>query len=413
MRVAIAGAGVAGLAAAWLLEESHDVVLLEELEAPGGNLRTFFPPGPVHTPEPVELGVRAVPSDPDSLVMRLSGALGLDRGQWLPLPSGHILLSDREEADGPRRTASPLAAARREEAARATALLAEQAYRWKRGGLDWEVPLREMVEDFDLPRRVKEVAVYSLPAATFGCTLEEAGLLSARAVGEFYAEDPAVPAPASCRLRGGMQSLARRLLSQSPSAELALDTALRTVHPRGGKPELTDADGRRYRVDALVLALPADAAARALSSCFDPLRERLASYAYRPLLYQAHRDPRFMPADRGTWAPSTVTVHGPWAETTDWYPTKNGDLFVSQVTHRNPRPYAPLASAAFRTVQPTPSMLRARRRLLRSQGDRGVFLAGHVTTPVNTLENALGSVVAVAHRLAPRSRRLALLLDNT
>ncbi|MFF8555664.1 FAD-dependent oxidoreductase [Streptomyces sp. NPDC015501] len=413
MRVAIAGAGMAGLAAAWLLEESHDVLLLEEQEAPGGNLRTFFPPDPVHMPEAVELGVRAVPSSPDSLVGRLSGALGLDRGQWLPLPSGHLLLSDRGEADGSRRTTSPLAPVRREEAVRATALLAEQAHHWKSERLDWEVPLREMVEDFDLPEQLKEVAVYSLPAATFGCTLEEAGLLSARAVGELWAEDPATPAPVSCRLRGGMQSLARHLVSRSPHAELAIGTALRTVHRRGGKPELTDTNGHRYRVDALVLAVPADEAARILSPPFGPLRARLASYAYRPLLYQVHQDPCHMPVDRGTWAPSTVTVHGPWAETTDWHPTKNGDLFVSQVTHRKPRPRTPLASAGFRTVQPTPGMLKAQRELLRFQGDGGVFLAGHVTTPVNTLENALGSAVAVTRHLAPRSRRLAQLLDDT
>ncbi|MFF5639431.1 FAD-dependent oxidoreductase [Streptomyces sp. NPDC012825] len=413
MRVAIAGAGMAGLAAAWLLEESHDVLLLEERKTPGGNLRTFFPPDPVHVPEAVELGVRAVPSGPHSLVARLSGALGLDRGQWLPLPSGRLLLSDRGEADGSRCTASPFAPVRREEAVRAAALLAEQAHHWKNERLGWEVPLREMVEDFDLPRRVKEVAVYSLPAATFGCTLEQAGLLSARAVGELWAEDPAAPAPVSCRLRGGMHSLAQHLVSRSSRVQLALGTALRMVHRHGGKPELTDTNGRRYRVDALVLAVPADEAARILSPHFGPLRARLASYAYRPLLYQVHRDACHMPVDRDTWAPSTVTVHGPWAETTDWYPTKNGDLFVSQVTHRKPRPRTPLASAGFRTVQPTPGMLKAQRELLRSQGDGGIFLAGHVTTPVNTLENALGSAIAVARQLAPRSRRLAQLLDDT
>ncbi|MFE9458872.1 FAD-dependent oxidoreductase [Streptomyces californicus] len=413
MRVAIAGAGMAGLAAAWLLEESHDVLLLEERATPGGNLRTFFPPDPVHMPEAVELGVRAVPLGPDSLIARLSGALGLDRGQWLPLPPGHLLLSDRGKADVSHRAVSPVAPMRREEAARAAALLAEQAHHWKSGGLDWEVPLREMVEDFDLPQRVKEVAVYSLPAATFGCTLQEAGLLSARAVGELWAEDPAAPAPASCRLRGGMQSLARRLVPRSSRVELALGTGLRTVHRHGGKTELTDTNGRHHQVDALVLAAPADEAARILSPRFGPLRTRLGSYVYRPLLYQVHRDPCHMPVDRGTWAPSTVTVHGPWAETTDWYPTTSGDLFVSQVTHRKPRPRAPLISTGFRTVQPTPGMLGAQRELVRSQGEDGIFLAGHVIAPVNTLENALGSAVAVARRLAPRSRRLARLLDDT
>ncbi|MFE5834316.1 FAD-dependent oxidoreductase [Streptomyces sp. NPDC056488] len=412
MRVAIAGAGMAGLTTAWLLEETHDIVLLEEREKPGGNLHTFLPPGPTHAPETVELGVRAVSLDPDSLVMRLSLALGLDRGQWLSLPSGQLLLGDRERAEDSCGTTSPPVRKRCEEAEEAAALLAEQAHKWRSGELGWEVPLREMVEDFDLPRRTKDMAVYSLPAATFGCTLAEAGLLSARAIGEFYAKDPATPSQAAGRPRKGMQSLALRLVSDSPRMESKFGTAVRALQRRAGKTELTDAKGRRHQVDALVLAVPADTAAQILSSYPGSLQARLASYAYRPLRYQVHRDPCYMPSDRDVWTPSTVTVHAPWAETTDWYAMKSGDLFVSQVTHRSHRPRAPLASAAFRTVQPTPRMLQAQRELLRSQGDGGLFFAGHVTTSVNTLENALKSAVEVTHQLAPRSRRLARLLGT-
>ncbi|WP_420169460.1 FAD-dependent oxidoreductase [Streptomyces violaceoruber] len=413
MRIAIAGAGIAGLTAAWLLEDSHDVVLLEKRAQPGGNLRTFYPPGTGRVPEAVELGVREVPSAPDSMVMRLAGELGMDRGHWQPLPSGRLLLSDRD-GQGRRRTADALEPVPREVAVRAVALMAEHAYRWKSGRLGWEVPLREMVRDFDLPDWVREVAVYSLPAAAFGCTLDEAGALSARAVGELYAEDPSAPAVAGCRPRGGMQSLARRLASRLFRAELALGTALRSVRLRGGGPEVTDTDGCRYRTDALVLAVPADEAARTLSPhFFSPARAPLASYAYRPLLYQVHRSTCRMPVDRRLWAPTTMSVHGARAETTDWHPTSDGDLFVSQISSGAPGPGCPLASASFRTLQPTPGMLRAQRKLLALQGDDGVFFAGHVTTPVNTLENALGSAVAVARRLAPRSRRLARLLADT
>ncbi|MFH8751708.1 FAD-dependent oxidoreductase [Streptomyces rimosus] len=410
MRVGIAGAGAAGLATAWLLDGLHDTLLLEARSDIGGNLRSMHPPGGTGTPHALDLGVQEVPLHLAGRTARLADALGLGDGQWTELPSGHAVVCDGAAA-GARHACRTGA----EEADAAVGLLSEQAAAWQREAVPWTVPLQDLVEPWDLPRHVKDEAVYARPASVFGCTLREARRLSARSVGAFYA-DPGKEADArTYRLRGGMQALAWQLARRCRSARLVPEAALRRVRRTGGHLEMVDSRGARHPVDAVVLALPADAARRVLGSTGGTgrIRSLLNTYAYHPLVYGVHDDPCYLPADRGRWAPTTVSVHGPWAESTTWRERPEGDLFVSQLTHRDVRPRSVLATTAFRTLQPTPAMLRAQAELLGAQGRGGLYFAGHLTTRVDDLDSVVASAADVARRLAPESPRLAQLTTTT
>jgi predicted NAD/FAD-binding protein len=55
LRIAVVGAGIAGLGAAWLLSRRHDVVLYETEGRLGGHARTVEAPGP-QGPIPVDTG---------------------------------------------------------------------------------------------------------------------------------------------------------------------------------------------------------------------------------------------------------------------------------------------------------------------------------------------------------------------
>jgi uncharacterized protein len=56
MKVAIVGTGVSGLAAAWALDRSHEVVLYEAAERPGGHVHTHSVDDPLHGPLAVDSG---------------------------------------------------------------------------------------------------------------------------------------------------------------------------------------------------------------------------------------------------------------------------------------------------------------------------------------------------------------------
>ncbi|MFD7663901.1 FAD-dependent oxidoreductase [Streptomyces sp. NPDC059788] len=415
MRVGIAGAGAAGLATAWLLDGVHDTLLLETRRDVGGNLRSVHPPAGSGTPTALDLGVQEVPLHLAGLTRRLADALGLDSGQWTRVPADRTIIRDGTSA---RRRADGAGTAHRgtgESSAHAADLLAKHAASWQRDDLAWIVRLEEVVEPWDLPRHVKDEAVYALPASVFGCTLLDARRLSARAVGAFYADRGDGADARTYRLRGGMQALAWQLARQCRSARLVPGAALRRVRRTAGRLEMIDGHGARHAVDAVVLALPAEAARCVLGSLGGAGRTQalLSTYTYRDLVYGVHEDPCYLPADRERWTPSTVTVHGPWAETTTWRARPGGDLFVSQLTHRGTLPRTVLATTAFRTPQPTPQMLSAQAELLSLQGEGGVYFAGHTTTRVDDLDSSLASAVAVARLLAPDSPRLARLAGTT
>ncbi|MFE3203122.1 FAD-dependent oxidoreductase [Embleya sp. NPDC059237] len=56
MRIAIIGAGIAGLTAAWLLDEEHQVTVYEAADRIGGNIRTATFGGAGDSPVAVDLG---------------------------------------------------------------------------------------------------------------------------------------------------------------------------------------------------------------------------------------------------------------------------------------------------------------------------------------------------------------------
>ncbi|WOP07034.1 FAD-dependent oxidoreductase [Streptomyces cyaneofuscatus] len=413
MRIGIAGAGIAGLAAAWLLDGVHDVVVLEARSTLGGNLRTVHLPDAADGAETVELGVQGVPLRLSHLVAAFASALGFRREEWTGLPDSRAIqwespsiLRGGDAADAKR--------SQKEAARDALAVLAAEAADWIRQDIDWDVSLEAQVNSWKPSDFVRNGMVHALAASLFGCTMREAGQLSARAVGAFYAEPDEDGAAGLFRLRGGMQSLAWRLASDTSTTSLLPGRALRRLHRTEDGWEMIDRSDERWPVDAVVLALPAYAARAALPLSDAPeLNAALGAFTYRDLSYGIHRDAFYMPPDRRHWAPSHVTVHGPWAETTSWTRRPGGqDVFVSQLTHRDELPRTLLATSAFRTLQPTTDLVAAQNELNSYQGAKNIYFAGHLTVPVNELESTLASAVAVCRRLTPSLPRLTSLTSH-
>ncbi|SER68994.1 FAD-dependent oxidoreductase [Streptomyces qinglanensis] len=414
MRIGIAGGGLAGLTTAWLLEGTHDVVLLESRNAFGGNLRSMNVTGPDGTEHTVDLGVQEVSLPSFVTFRRLADALGISRDAWVPAPvSTSIRLAGRPEplhtqglgTGTPSGAQGPAA----DQVRAAADLLAAGAAEWEEQDLDWQIPLGELIEPWPLDREVVERVVLAPPASLWGCPVPAARGLSARAVAAFTAAPEGSPTPESQLLHGGMQRLASRLTAALQRTELLPGSGLRSVRRDGDGYLLTDGRERTHRVDALVLALPAHAAAAALRDVPGRglLRDVLGSYTYQEAEYGVHLDPCYLPEERRHWAATSILVDGDRAERTTWYgPALGTDLFVSQLTHRARPPRRLLARSAFRSVLPTPEAQRARGYLAGIQGQDGLYFAGHLTADVDCQETAVDSAVHVARRVAPHSLRL-------
>ncbi|WP_157854606.1 NAD(P)-binding protein [Streptomyces griseofuscus] len=416
MRVGIAGGGIAGLTLAWLLAEDHEVLVLEEQPRLGGNaesVRTTLH-GKTYV---IDLGVRETPLEASPVWRHMAAAAGIPAEDLVETTSSRVVFREHERSAlwvsaDPTDMTRPVTPDGQTD--QAMARLAQQSARWQEQGASWDLTLDEALNDW-LPRSFPaQRLLCALPASLYGCTLDEARQLSARAVGATLTPPDGVPR--TTYLRSGAASLIHGLAAGfSRSVRMRLSTGLRTVRQAGAGFELVDGAGAVHRVDALALALPADRALAVLSGLVGTgaWQTALGCIAYRNVTYALHRDPYGMPENRRLWSASNTTVDEYRSQTTTWYgPSLGVDLFVSQVDHRSAPPREQLARSSFRATLPTPAACRARQRLGEIEAGQRLLFLGHCTTPVETQEAAMRSAMAVAHHLAPRGARLRRLRNH-
>ncbi|WP_079107522.1 NAD(P)-binding protein [Streptomyces sp. NRRL S-1521] len=416
VRVGIAGGGIAGLTLAWLLSESHEVVLLEERPRLGGNVKSVLTAAD-GGPCAIDLGVRETPVEVSPVWRHIAAAVGVSAGDLVATTASRVVLRKHERsplwvsAADPTDTARPVTTGG--PAYRAMARFADQSARWETEGMSWDVTVGDVLDSWPLPSTAVRHLLCAFPASLHGCTTDEVRSLSARAVGTTFT--PPHTVPRTTYLRSGASSLVHGLAAGARSARLLLGTGLRAVRRAGEGFELVDSAGAVHATDVVALALPADHALAALSGLAGAgaWRTALKAVEYREMTYVLHRDPYGMPENRRTWSAGNTTVDGNRSETTTWYgPSLGVDLFVSQLDHRAGRPREELARSSFRATLPTPQACRARQRLgAIHEGQRLLFL-GHCTTPVETQEAAMASAVAVAQHLTPCGKRLRDYLEG-
>ncbi|MCD9904503.1 NAD(P)-binding protein [Streptomyces sp. SM13] len=411
MRVGIAGGGIAGLTLAWLLGESHEVLLLEERPRLGGNAESVQM-SVLGSTCVVDLGVRETPVEASPVWRHMAASAGIPAEDLVATTSSRVVFRENEcsalwvSAADPDDTVRPVTT--HGPAYRAMARLAEESARWEAEGASWDLTVDEVLNAWSPLSSSVEQLLCALPASLHGCTLDEVRNLSARAVGATLTKPDVVPR--TTYLRFGATALVHGLVAGcSRSVRVLLGTGLRAVRQAGAGFELVDGTGAVHPVDAVALALPADHALASLSGMAgtSAWQTALNSIVYREVTYALHRDPYGVPEDRRLWSASNTIMDGHRSQTTIWYgPSLGVDLFVSQVDHRPEPPREELARSSFRATLPTPASCWARQRLGAIEAGQRLLFLGHCTTPVETQEAAMRSALAVAYHLAPRSPRL-------
>ena len=391
MKIAIVGSGIAGLCAAWALNQRHDITVFEAEGYLGGH---------AHTVEVVDRG-RRVPVDTGFIVyneltypkltrlfrelevptekseMSFSASLGQGAFEYKgDLPG---LLAQPSNLGRPRfwRMLRDILRFYRE----APELLTQEAEEGPSLGAYLEAGRYsdDFVNDHLLPMGAAIWStslsdMRSFPARTFVQFCQNHGLLLL------------TNRPQWMTVKGGSREYVRRL-SRSFRHRVRLNQAVVACRRTPLGVFVTTEAGGEERFDQLVLACHSDQALRILGP--DATRqeaETLGALGYEDNLAVLHRDPELMPRRRGAWASwnylgGEVEARGRKVSVTYWMNRlqnlKTGEpLLLSLNPIRRPDPDKVLASYSYAHPQFDQAALEAQAALYRIQGTQRTWFCG-------------------------------------
>jgi len=410
LRIAVVGAGIAGLGAAWLLSRQHDVVLFEADDRLGGHARTVEAPGPngaipvdtgfivfnhVNYPHLTSLfshlGVATKKSDMSFAVTVDDGAIEYG------CKTVNAALAQRSNALRPEfwrmvrdilmfnRTA--LAVAQSDPHLTIEGLIQRQRlgewftryYLLPMSGAIWSTPRRQM---------------HDFPALALARFFENHGLLSLNGQHQWWTVD------------GGSREYVSRMAA-TMSAEVRLRSPVARVERGFGGVTVHAGGAPAERFDQVVFACHSDQALRMLADPDLPERRVLERVRYQPNRAVLHTDASQMPKRRACWSSwvyqASSEVEEDSAAVTYWMNSLQGipddtPLFVTL----NPTRPIPEDKVLDEHVCHHPVFdlhaLAAQAELPSIQGRRGTWFCG-AWTRYGFHEDGLASAVAVAERL--------------
>jgi len=419
MKIAVIGAGLAGLSAAWLLGRSHQVTLFERQARPGFTAASVTVPGPEGQGLRVDVPLRVfypgyyptlgrlyralgVASEPVSYAASFCGADGQLYFRYRNLQFGArswAVLAPRDLLSGRRAwriVGGLLQFHRRVAAAGPSGHLAA-------GSIGDYVRAQRCPQEF--------VDGFLLPtiATVCTCTCRQALDFPAAVILGYLAQG--VARQSVRRALHGADDVQQRLLAGV--ADWRCDARIHAVHHEASGLLLRMVDGSTQRFDHVVMATQANQALALLAEARTDEVAMLSAFRYTPVEVVTHTDPTLMPARRRDWSPVNLRVapdhEAPAA--TIWVnavqPALRGAPDVFQTVHpqRQPRANTVIGQARFERplVDAGSASALARLQGLHQEPDRRLWFCGaYAQAGIPLLESAVRSSYDVAWRIDPR-----------
>lgn len=387
-RVAVVGSGIAGLSAAWLLGQRHEVHLFEADRRPGGHSHTVDAPSPGGTVA-VDTGfiVYNEPAYPNltALFAHLDVATQpTDMSFGVSLDGGALeyagtdfngLFAQRSNLLRPRfwRMLRELMRFYRE-APRDDAAAGMQ-------------PLEEYLDAHGYGTALREDHLYPMAAAIWSTPAAQVGRYPTAAFVRFCENHGLLRVsgrPQWRTVQGGSRSYVRQL-TRGMGERLHLDSAVLEVQRSAQGVQLRTRHGWLPGLfDQVVLACHADQALRLLPDASDEERHLLGAFGYSRNLAVLHSDSALMPRRRAVWSAWNYLADRAQPDAlcvTYWMNRLQGiaedrPLFVTLNPVQPPRPEHLLRTEVYEHPLFDAEALRAQARLWSLQGQRRSWFCG-------------------------------------
>jgi predicted NAD/FAD-binding protein len=411
VRVAVVGAGAAGLVSSWLLQSEHGVTCYESGGDAGGNAR------PVVIEEDgdrleVAMGPTYFLPSGYRVLMAIFAELGVE---LVRLPTSLTVYREGGEPRfvsptlRPRRLRPLLRPGMAKDLTAWLKILAATIDLRHRG--DTETTWGQFVSALGLPAVFVTEVAEAVSSAFLGVSFEELHGVSASSALLYLA----LALPTASRglqppvaVKGGTHRWIQRILEEITRVRLRLGDPVHTVASRR-EGVVVEAEHGLERYDAAVVTVPRWSAGELLGGA---VAEAAALVPSTEADLVVHRDGTFRRGDRSDSEASIRTFSDAAQLTTAAGRLLGREVFRSWVTYAPDPPADVLACVHYRHPIPVPAVRRAQEMVRALDGTGGVHLVGSWTRDVDSHESAVVSAVEVALRLLGDGRRARALLPG-
>jgi predicted NAD/FAD-binding protein len=412
MNIGIIGAGAAGLTAAWLLNENHNVTIFEKESRLGGHAHTI-----------------EVATDGEVIPIE-SGFEFFAQGMWpvfcrllkiLDVPIHvYAVTATFYTTDNSRVYRMPLV---RNGGVNWSTFKPRQLFTmlWFRRALrraeslirsgDTSITLEEFVEGLNLNRPFKDKFLYPLLLAGWCIEIEDFKRLAAYNVLKYlvWREVGRFSQTYSTEIVGGSRIYIDALARASKRARIRLSSTIRRLMRHGDSYVVEESGGARREFDHLIIATNARQAFELTAnlSGVEALWRELNKVEYFKTSIAIHGDRRLMPSDEKHWSVINIRFDGARSSNTIWKRWRSGrPIFRSWVTHDAQLPDPLYHLETYEHPKPTPEYFKTQKALGALQGQNNLWLAGVYTHDIDSHESAIISAIKIAQRLDPLSLNL-------
>ena len=307
MRIAVIGSGIAGLGAAWLLRNRHEVTLYERNDYAGGHTHTLDIPG-ADGPTPVDTGFMVFNQRNYPLLTGLFRHLHIDT-QKTDMSFGVSIGDGRLEYAGsnlatlmaqPRNWFSPEHYRMIKDILRfnreAIALLSHDDLQGQ--------TIAEFLHQGGYSAAFRNRYLLPMAAAIWSCPPQTMQTFPALSLFRFFANHGLLNIhnrPQWYSVSGGSHNYVKRMLADL-GERVQIGRPVQTVRRLDAGVEVTNASGATQRFDAAVMAAHADETLRLLANPTQREQDLLSKFAYQPNKVYLHADPALMPRRRRVWS---------------------------------------------------------------------------------------------------------------
>lgn len=313
-RIAVIGAGISGMAAAWLLAPGQRVTLIDAAPRLGGHARTVL--AGKRGDQPVDTGfivfnavnypnltamfdALGVPTAPASM----SFGASFDNGACeYALDSLDTVFATRRNIADPRFLRMLRDILRFNARAEAT--------------VQDDMTIGDLMDALNLGRWFRERYIQPFSGAIWSTPKAQIMDFPARAMVQFFRNHALLSHKGQHQwmtVRGGSVEYVRRLERdlRARGVEIRLGTPVAGVRRDGAGPRVRMQGGDWEGFDAVILATPSDIALRMLADADGAERQALSSFGWQDNHAVLHSDPAAMPRRRKVWSAWTYTERAP------------------------------------------------------------------------------------------------------